>query len=57
MFQHLMNSILLIQDFTRLELIAPTAKAIGIFALFSEIFLSLNIKVVLPSLTAISVSS
>ena len=42
---------------TRLELIAPTARAIGILALFSEIFLSLKTKVVLPSLTPISDSS
>ena len=39
---------------TKLELIAPTAKAIGILTLFSEIFLSLKIKVVLPSLTTVS---
>ena len=42
--------------FTRWELIAPTAKTIGIFALVVPIFLSLRTKVVEPSLTEISAS-
>ena len=46
----------LIPKLINLEFIAPKARTIGIATFFSEIFLSLKIRCLHPSLTAISAS-